>query len=61
VRELCERGSNATEYTLILALIAAVIVAAVLVFGQFLTGAFSETCAEMGASVNAVNPDLDCG
>ena len=54
------RGSNATEYTLILALIAAVIVAGILVFGRFLSEGFNETCDEVGASVNAVNQAINC-
>ncbi len=40
-----EDGSNATEYVLILALIAAVIIGAVVILGDFLSGAFTDTCS----------------
>lgn len=39
-----DEGSNATEYVLLLALIAALIIGAVVMFGGFLEDAFEGTC-----------------
>ncbi len=53
-----EDGSNATEYVLILALIAAVIIGAVVILGDFLSGAFTDTCDAVSA--DAALSTADC-
>lgn len=48
-----ERGASAVEYGLLVAGIAAVVVAAVLLLGPALKGAFSETCEELKSAGNS--------
>jgi Flp pilus assembly pilin Flp len=52
-RSAKERGASAVEYALLIALIAAVIVVAVWALGQFVLGAFHNTCASVDAKVSA--------
>ena len=47
-----ERGASAVEYGLLIAGIAALIVAIVFLFGNNLTGLFSDTCNKVTASVS---------
>lgn len=54
-----EDGSNATEYVLILALIAAIIIGAVAIFGNFLSNAFTETCNEISSEAS-LDPTAGC-
>jgi pilus assembly protein Flp/PilA len=49
VRVSKEGGASAVEYALLIALIAAVIVVAVWALGQFVLGAFDNTCASISA------------
>jgi len=47
-----ERGASAVEYGLLISGIAALIVAIVFVFGNNLSGLFSDTCNKVTASVS---------
>lgn len=52
-----ERGASAVEYGLLIAGVAALIVAAVLLFGGAVTDLFTDTCAEVTAQTG---PTTDC-
>lgn len=45
-----EKGATATEYALIIAVIAAVIVASIALFGDALTGLWNDAIGEMNAA-----------
>lgn len=52
-----EAGASAVEYGLLVALIAAVIVGAVIMFGDLLTNIFNDTCGEITTnSPTVTNP-----
>lgn len=55
-----DEGSNSTEYVVHLALIAAVIAASVLVFGDMLKSAFEEQCTDLAASVTSAGTPTNC-
>ena len=48
-----ERGASATEYGLLVAGIAALIVAAILLFGGSVRGLFTDTCETVSAGTTA--------
>ncbi|NYG56296.1 Flp family type IVb pilin [Nocardioides perillae] len=54
IRSRPERGATATEYALLIAGIAAIVVAAILLFGGFVDGLLGQSCdtvaAESGGS-----------
>jgi pilus assembly protein Flp/PilA len=47
-----QRGASAVEYGLLVAGIAAVIVAVVFLFGDMITGAFSDTCTDISTEAD---------
>jgi len=51
--EMDERGASAVEYGLLVAGIAALIVAVVFLFGDFVSGIFSSTCGEITGANNS--------
>jgi pilus assembly protein Flp/PilA len=53
-----ERGASAVEYGLLVAGIAALIVAVVFLFGNFIQGIFSSTCTSINASM--ASPSSGC-
>ena len=55
--EMDERGASAVEYGLLVAGIAALIVAVVFLFGGFIQGIFSHTCASINASMATASSD----
>ena len=48
-----EDGASAVEYGLLVALIAAVLVAAVIIFGDFIQGIFRDTCTAIDSGASA--------
>ena len=48
-----EAGASAVEYGLLVALIAAVIVVAVIIFGDFVADVFTDTCTAIDAGQTA--------
>ena len=52
-----ETGASAVEYGLLVALIAAVIVAAVLMFGGFIQEIFTDTCSAINDPAGGVEGD----
>ena len=55
--EMDERGASAVEYGLLVAGIAALIVAVVFLFGDFIQGIFSSTCDSINASMTTASSD----
>ena len=57
-----EKGASAVEYGLLVALIAAVIVAAVIIFGDFISDIFTDTCTAIdnGAAAGGGGATADC-
>lgn len=56
-----ENGASAVEYGLLVALIAAVIVAAAIIFGDFISDIFTATCNEIDSNATTLNADsVDC-
>ena len=55
-----EDGASAVEYGLLVALIAAVIVAAVILFGGFISDIFTQTCQNIDGGTAGVNATNAC-
>ncbi|SDY90921.1 pilus assembly protein Flp/PilA [Micromonospora pattaloongensis] len=56
LRERADRGATAVEYGLMVALIAVVIIAAVMLLGDNLSGMFSGVADEVGATTPTTGP-----